>query len=57
MRLREMGGGWEGPAKVSGHLRLRNMCAFRISVLWDVPGGPVLKTLYFQCRVCGFHPW
>ena len=52
-----MGGGWEGPAKVSGHLRLRNMCAFRISVLWDVPGGPVLKTLYFQCRVCGLDPW
>ena len=24
---------------------------------WDFSGGPVTKTLYFQCRGCGFYPW
>ena len=23
----------------------------------DFPGGPVLKTMYFQRRGCGFHPY
>ena len=22
-----------------------------------LPGGPVVKTLHFQCRRHGFHPW
>ena len=36
---------------------------FSISVLslkikiWDFPGGPVAKTLRFQCRRLGYHPW
>ena len=25
--------------------------------LWDFPGGPVVKTLCFQCRGHGFDPW
>ena len=24
---------------------------------WDFPGGPVVKTLRFQCRGHGFDPW
>ena len=24
---------------------------------WDFPGGPMVKTLRFQCRGCGFDPW
>ena len=24
---------------------------------WDFPGGPVVKTLRFQCSGCGFDPW
>ena len=23
----------------------------------DFPGGPVVKTLLFQCKGCGFDPW
>ena len=23
----------------------------------DFPGGPVVKTLYFQCKGRGFDPW
>ena len=23
----------------------------------DFPGGPVVKTLHFYCRGCGFDPW
>ena len=23
----------------------------------DFPSGPVVKTLHFQCRGCGFDPW
>ena len=23
----------------------------------DFPGSPVVKTLSFQCRECGFNPW
>ena len=29
---------------------IRNYC-------WDFPGGPVAKTLHFQCRGSGFNPW
>ena len=25
--------------------------------LWEFPGGPVIKTQYFQCRGHGFLPW
>ena len=25
--------------------------------LRDFPGGPVVKTLHFHCRGCGFDPW
>ena len=25
--------------------------------VWDVPGGPVVKTLSFQFRGHGFDPW
>ena len=25
--------------------------------LWDFPGGAVVKTPHFHCRVCGFNPW
>ena len=25
--------------------------------VWDFPGGPVVKTLRFQCRGPGFEPW
>ena len=25
--------------------------------VWDSPSGPVVKTLCFQCRWPGFHPW
>ena len=24
---------------------------------WDFPGGPVVKTLHFYCRGCGFDLW
>ena len=24
---------------------------------WDFPGGPVVKTPYFQCRGHKFNPW
>ena len=24
---------------------------------WGFPGGPVVKTLHFQCRGCRFDPW
>ena len=24
---------------------------------WDFPGGPVVKSLYFQCRGHRFHLW
>ena len=24
---------------------------------WDLPGGLVVKTPWFQCRRCGFNPW
>ena len=24
---------------------------------WDLPGGPVAKTLHFHCREHGFDPW
>ena len=27
------------------------------TTLGDFPGGPVVKTLCFPCRGCGFHPW
>ena len=30
--------------------------SFRIMGNRDVPGGPVIKTLHFQCRRCGFDP-
>ena len=23
----------------------------------DFPGVPVIKTIYFECRGCGFDPW
>ena len=26
-------------------------------IYWDFPGGPVVKTLCFQCRGHGFDPW
>ena len=25
-------------------------------MFWDLPGGPLVKTLYFQCRECRFDP-
>ena len=25
--------------------------------IWNFPGGPVPKTLPFQCRGCELHPW
>ena len=24
---------------------------------WDFPGCPMVKTLCFQCKGCGFNPW
>ena len=35
-------------------IRLQLMITSRVR---DFPCGPVVKTLHFQCRVCGFHPW
>ncbi len=29
----------------------------RLSVGWDFPGGPVVRTLCFYCRGHGFNPW
>jgi len=56
-RLREMGDGWEDLVKVSVHLKALKHVSSKDYVLRDVPGGPGLKTLCFQCRVCGFDPW
>ena len=28
-----------------------------IGKLYDFPGGPVLRTLYFHCHGPGFDPW
>ena len=28
-----------------------------MTVIWDFPGGPVVKSLRFQCRGRGFDPW
>ena len=35
-------------------IRLQLMIASHVR---DFPGGPVVKALRFQCRVCGFDPW
>ena len=29
----------------------------KIIMTWDFPGCPVVKTLCFQCKGCGFNPW
>ena len=29
----------------------------KIIIIRDFPGGPVVKTLCFQCRGCGFNSW
>ena len=27
-----------------------------IIIIGELPGGPVVRTLYFQCQGCGFNP-
>ena len=49
-------------ASVMGTVPLENFCsslktyALKLDVR-DFPGGPVVKTLHFQCRGHGFDPW
>lgn len=32
-------------------------CAAINKCLRDIPGGPAVETLHFQCKGCGFEPW
>ena len=38
-------------------LQWENLETYIISIFWDFPGGPVVKTVYSQCRGTGFYPW
>ena len=31
--------------------------AWSLILVWNFPGGPVVKSPVFQCRGCGFNPW
>lgn len=37
--------------------KARRINPAKIQGLWDFPGGRVVKTAYFQCRVRGFSLW
>ena len=41
-------------AEMNRDVRLRQ---FKKNRSGDIPDGPVVKTLNFHCRGCGFHPW
>ena len=43
----------------TGHSQrmIGNKCVSWKLVNWDFPGGPVAKTLHFQCRGPRFNPW
>ena len=47
---------------VQPHSLILSMAAFPVKSLQETvsrtfPGGPVVKTLNFLCRGCGFDPW
>ena len=47
------------PGLSSGAPPLLDGAKGRVKVLglWDFPGGPVIKTLHFQCRGYRFNSW
>ena len=45
---------WDSLGKNTG----MSCCVLRSPpLIWDFPGGPVVKTQRFHCTGCGFDPW
>ena len=38
------------------HLNITDSLGIKM-IMWDFPGGPVVKTLHFQSKGCRLNPW